>query len=203
MRNDPNCYLGGWRQGVDGDPDRLGLNVNEVLLYPEYAQALGTEATNPFAPILLYGQRVEGGCTPGSSWIYIQRTDDGQLVPPAECAQVFSNPTETLAGLPWETELSGGGGHPFTGESFDNEMAGLSFNLLMMLVTFSPEFTDGLASVRGFVNPEIYEHRYIYDEEWMWNPACDGVQKTDEECGGRRFVAVSNPPSGGQGGGQR
>ena len=202
MRNDPSCYLGGWRQGVDGDPDRLGLNINEVLLYPEYAQALGTEASNPFAPILLYGQRVEGGCTPGSSWIYIQRTDDGQLVPPAECAQVFSNPTETLAGLPWDNELSGGAGHPFTGESFDNEMAGLSFNLLMMLVTFSPEFTDGLASVRGFVNPEIYEHRYIYDEEWMWNPACDGVQKTDEECGGRRFVAVSNPPSGGQGGGQ-
>ena len=196
MRNDPNCYLGGWRQGVDGDPDRVGLDAPSTLLYPEYAQALGTDAANPFAALLLYGQRVEGGCTPGSSWIYIQRTDDGQLVPPSECAEVFRNPTETVTGLPWDNELSGGAGHPFTGESFANEMAGLSFNMLMMLVTFSPEFTDGLASVRGFVNPEIYEHRYIYDEEWMWNPECDGVQKTDEECGGRRFVALTFPQAG-------
>jgi hypothetical protein len=94
--------------------------------------------------------------------------------------------------------LKGGSGHPFTGESFSSEMAGISFNLLMLLVTFSPEFTDGLASVRGYVNPEIYESRYIYDEEWMWNPDCDGVIKTAADCGGRLFVEDTSPFTGGQ-----
>ena len=214
MRNDPDCYLGAWQQGVDGDPDRMGLNSNEGLLYPELAQALGSEAGNPLAAILLYGQRAEGGCTPGSSWIYIQRTAAGDLLPPAECAQVYRNraaPSEPAFpatpaqiaqynnALDLFNQVSGGAGHPFTGESFANEMAGVSFNLLMLLVTFSPEFSDGLASVRGFVNPEIYEHRYIYDEEWMWNPECDGLVKTAEECGGRLFVEVSDTPGGGQG----
>ena len=197
MRDDPNCYLGGWRQNVDGDPDRLGLQIiSTTLKYPEFVQALGIDASNPLAGFLRYGERVEGGCTPGSSWIYIQRTEDNELVAPAECAEVFRNPTETVDGLPWSNALKGGGGHPFTGESFANEMAGVSFNLLMLLVTFSSEFADGLASVRGFVNPEIYESRYIYDEEWMWNPECDGVVKTAEDCGGRLFVEVGFAPTG-------
>jgi len=197
MRDDPNCYLGGWRQTVDGDPDRMGLEISSTeVRYPELAQALGTEASNPLAALLLYGERVEGACTPGSSWIYIQRTAAGELLSPAECARVYSNPLETVEGLPWSNALSGGAGHPFTGESFSNELAGVSFNLLMMLVSFSSEFADGLASVRGFVNPEIYESRYIYDEEWMWNPECDGVVKTAEDCGGRLFVEAGPVPSG-------
>jgi hypothetical protein len=68
-------------------------------------------------------------------------------------------------------------------------MAGLSFNFMMLLVTFSDDFLDGLASVRGFVQPEIYERRFVYDEEWMWNTECDGVIKTASECGGRLFKA--------------
>ena len=192
MRNDPNCYLGGWRQTVDGDPDRLGLADDPRLKFPEFVQALGWEKGNvgPFESILLYGERVEGGCTPGSSWIYLQRTADGELLGPAECANVYRNPTNMADGTPWSSALSGGAGHPFTGESFANELSALSWNLLMLLVTFSPEFSDGLASVRGFVHPELYESRYIYDEEWMWNPDCDGTPtgKSAAECGGRLFV---------------
>ena len=200
MRDDPSCYLGGWQQTVDGDPDRLGMEIlGTNLKYPELVQALGRGAGNPLEALFLYGERVEGGCTPGSSWIYIQRTDDNELLSPSECARIYSNPSETVEGLPWSNALKGGAGHPFTGESFSNELAGVSFNLLMLLVSFSAEFGDGMASVRGFANPEIYDSRYIYDEEWMWNPECRetgyaGVVKTAEECGGRTFVQPQFSP---------
>jgi hypothetical protein len=193
MQDDPDCYVGGWRQGVDGDPDRLGIGGGTDILYPRYERAFGNVFEVAFDQN--YGYRVENGCTRGQSWIYIQRTADNRLLSPAECVNVFTNPTEQPDGTRWPNELLGGVGNPFTGESFANELSGVSNNLMHLLVTFSDEFTDGLASVRGFVAPEIYESRFIYDEEWMWNPECDGVVKTAAECGGRLFVQDPTFPS--------
>ena len=207
MQNDPDCYMGGWRQTVDGDPDRLGVDDNKgAISYPQRAAAVGPFG-NP--TILDYGERIEGrffsdetvstfptwrGCTAGSALVYLQRTADGTLLPPPECAEVFRNPSSKPDGLRWPDAWLGGAGHPFTGESFSSELVGQSFDLMMMLVTFSEEFTDGLASVRGFVHPELYESRYIYDEEWMWNPACDGTVNAPPECAGGKFVAEPGEP---------
>ncbi|MFP8873362.1 MAG: hypothetical protein VCB42_02245, partial [Myxococcota bacterium] len=161
MRNDPDCYIGGWRQTVDGDPDRLGLAkpgvvggvISYTLRYPRYVQAigLGEYDTEVFGYSVNWGERVEGGCTTGVNWAYVQRTAAGRLLGPPECAEVFrGDPFASVADR-------GGSGHVFTGESFANEMAGASANLQYFLITFSEEFLDGLASVRGFVNPELYE----------------------------------------------
>jgi hypothetical protein len=92
--------------------------------------------------------------------VYLQQTSDGQLLGPAECTHTYVS------------QSPGGAGHPFTGESFASEISGLSFNFMMLLVAFSDDFQDGLASVRGYVNPELYEARYIYDEDWMWDTDC-------------------------------
>ncbi|MBW2383079.1 MAG: hypothetical protein JRG92_05550, partial [Deltaproteobacteria bacterium] len=201
--NDPDCYLGGWRQTVDGNPDPLGLFDNSGgLKYPRILDTLGIgdrhglsdidladPTVNPFGA-LFYGQRVENGCTTGQSWIFIQRTADNRLLKPSECVNTFTAPGTLDNGDTIPDRLIGGTGHPFTGESFSSEISGLSWNLMMILVAFSDDFTDGLASVRGYVNPEVYESRYIYDEEWMWNPACDATNP----CNGRVFIADPTPP---------
>ncbi len=208
QQDDPDCYVGGWRQGVDGDPDRLGIDRQSDggLLYPRFVRAIGNNLdllalapTTPGGPEGSYGSRVENGCTPGTSWIYLQRTADNRLLSPPECANVYTNPLTQADGSPLPSELLFGAGHPFTGESFSSEIAGASFNLMQLLVTFSEEFTDGLASVRGFVNPELYESRFIYDEEWMWNPECAPPSsplnnKTLEECGGRWWIQDTQFP---------
>ena len=194
QQDDPDCYVGGWRQGVDGDPDRVGTGVDPTgsFGYPSFQRAFGNNL-DVFAGAN-YGDRVEGdglgnGCTNGLASIYLNRLADGRLIDRANCANVFQNANLQLDGSRWPDDLLFGAGHPFTGESFANEMAGVSFNLMMLLVTFSEEFTDGLASVRGFVNPELYESRFIYDEEWMWNVECIvGGPKPIDECGGRNFV---------------
>ncbi len=203
MQDDPSCYLGGWNQGVDGDPDRLGVAPDSGggILYPTYTIATNGNAFDNF---LSYGDRVENGCTPGTTWMFLQRTSSNQLLSPPECAQVFVSPNQqpTSPVTRWPNDLLGGTGHPFTGESFSSEVAGISNNLMNLLVTFSSDFTDGLASVRGFVNPELYESRFIYDEEWMWNPDCEQNpvfpnpnQKTLAECGGRGFIRDPTFPS--------
>jgi hypothetical protein len=190
--DDPDCYRAGWRQQVDGDPDRLGLfDDGGNLKYPDYLRARGA---NPFdnLPANNYGTRVENGCTQGLDWAFMQRTSDGILLAPPECAPLYISPKDNLANPTnsddWARELLGGTGHPFTGESFSSEMAGMSFNFMMLLVAFSDDFADGLASVRGFVNPEVYESRYIYDEDWMWNTECDGTASAPVGCNGRRFI---------------
>jgi len=205
LRDDPDCYVGGWRQTVDGDPDRLGVGADTGggVRYPRYVRAFGNDLEAFFDAD--YGDRVENGCTRGRTATFLQRTADGRILSPPECANVFINPTQQPDGTRWPNELLFGAGHPFTGESFANEMAGVSFNLMMLLVTFSDEFTDGLASVRGFVNPEMYESRFIYDETWMWNPECaepaspgdmvNGFGKTRTECGGRWWIQDPSFPS--------
>ncbi len=204
--NDPDCYIGGWRQTIDGEPDRVGLNDrNGGIINPTYVQATSGQIGPPelWDTLVFEGERVETGCTTGNNWAYIQRLKDPttgamSLLPPSECAEVFINPYEDSMGNRWPNVLRGGAGHPFTGESFSSELAGVSWNFMMLLVSFSDDFRDGLASVRGFVAPEVYESRYIYDEEWMWNTECDGVQKTAADCGGRLFqpADLDQQPSG-------
>ncbi|MAJ61572.1 MAG: hypothetical protein CBC48_17485 [bacterium TMED88] len=216
LQDDPDCYVGGWRQTVDGDPDRLGIGpqyaaADSRTVYPRYQPAFGNidDVNNLSAGNGIYGNWVaspsglaltpdafQGGCTQTRFFKYLQVDASNAFVSMPECVNVFLNPGDKAS------ELLYGAGHPFTGESFASEIAGTSFNLMQLLVTFSSEFSDGLASVRGFVNPEIYESRFIYDEEWMWNPQCLPVElggTTDSEirerCGGRNFVADVNPVS--------
>ena len=200
LQDNPDCYVGGWRQTVDGDPDRLGIGPlytgeDAKLKYPTYGVALGNGRdvlTYAFTGAY-YGQWVQNGCTETQSLMFLQVDSSGSFISMPECVNVYQNP----AGVNDEfTKYLFGAGHPFTGESFASEIAGASFNLMQLLVTFSSEFSDGLASVRAFVNPEIYESRFIYDEEWMWNPECLpaelGGTRSADECGGRNFVADIN-----------
>ncbi|MDG2052025.1 MAG: hypothetical protein P8M78_17880, partial [Myxococcota bacterium] len=191
LQNDPDCYVGGWRQTVDGDPDRLGIGPQYAAqsartVYPTYQPAIGNidDANNALPAFFggagngVYGNWVaspsgllptpdafDAGCTQTRFFKYLQVDASNAYVSMPECANVFLNPASQgdLA-----ASVLYGAGHPFTGESFASELSGPSFNLMQLLVTFSSEFSDGLASVRGFVNPEIYESRFIYDEEWMW-----------------------------------
>ena len=198
QRNNPDCYVGGWRQTVDGDPDPLGLakpgttsagDVVYTLRYPREVKAVGLGSSDNNA-FVNYGERVEGGCTTGENWAYLQVTSGDRLMSSINCSEVYrGNPFANLLNR-------GGSGHIFTGESYASEIAGASANLEQVLVAFSEEFQDGLASVRGFFNPELYESRFIYDEEWMWNFECDGITKTAEECGGRLFVGKPAPANG-------
>ena len=198
LRNNADCYVGGWRQTVDGDPDRVGLykpnlfgdgTVNYDPKYPRYVDAAGVGEDLDF---FYYGTRVEGGCTTGENWAFTQLHVSGRLIPMMDCAPVYQgNPFASLSDR-------GSTGHIFTGESLSNELAAASANLGGgVLVALSSEFTDMLASIRGYVNPEMYESRYIYDEDWMWNFACDGV--TDclpGEYEGRTFVGKPVPLNG-------
>ena len=215
LRDNPDCYVGGWRQTVDGDPDRLGIGPlyageNAKIVYPTYNIAYGNQGDIDSRLVTgVYGAWVAApsvtnfifddsqpyvpGCTQTINFQFLNVNANGNIVPNAECSNVYQNPAEL------DDKFLFGAGHPFTGESFASEIAGASFNLMQLLVTFSSEFSDGLASVRAFVNPEIYESRYIYDEEWMWNPECLpselGGFKAAEDCGGRNFVADVNPVS--------
>ncbi len=171
-RSEPECYYGGWRQTVDGDPDSVGLQPGGML-YPQwtnttgvpdiYAVAEAGSTVQALAEGTTGVERVENGCTPGRSWVFLQRTSDNTLLGAPECAHVF-------AGV--------GAGHIFTGESFASELAAVSYNFMNVLVTFSDDFKDGLGSVAAFVQPWLFESRYIYDEPWMWDESC-----TVQTCG--------------------
>ncbi len=170
--DDPRCYLAGWVQTTDGDPDRLGVLFPDegAIDFPQVFQAtggfdfgtgpedLGTWVTNivqrdyvniragtPFGAD-------PSGCTEMQAWVWMQRVADehgGGYINHAEC-------TSVKTGI--------GAGHPFTGESWSSEVAGLSFNFMMLLVAFSPEFADGIASVRGFVDPATYDAKLYSDQ---------------------------------------
>jgi len=166
--NDPKCWLGGWVQDVDGDPDRVGIDTTGFSIdFPKEMPATsglfftgtGLEDQGTYGTIVqreYLNARQDGfpaGCTEMQAWIWMQRTSadfgDGYLNH-AECAAVQE-------GL--------GAGHPFTGESFSNELSVLSFNFMMLLVAFSEEFQDGIASVNGFVEPEAYAGKLYSDRE--------------------------------------
>jgi hypothetical protein len=198
--NDPDCYLGGWKQGIDGDPDKMGvfdqLDGATALIFPKFVTD-SKAVPDVYGPLVqtlvetnlvesagqpLTLQRVEKGCTQAKWAVFLQQTNDGQLLSAAECSHTFTNPSD------------GGAGHPFTGESYASEISGLSFNFMMLLVAFSDDFRDGLASVRGYVNPELYEARFIYDEDWMWDDSC-----TVATCGRAYDPTYGNPNLGPRG----
>ncbi|MEE3328303.1 MAG: DUF1302 family protein [Myxococcota bacterium] len=214
LRNNADCYVGGWRQTVDGDPDRVGLykpllktdpatgqQIPEYTpRYPKYVKAEGLGYMANVSPLEKsfydYGDRVEVGCTTGENWAFTQLHVSGKLLPMMDCAEVYQgNPFASVTNR-------GSSGHIFTGESMANELAAASANLGGgVLVALSSEFTDMLASIRGYVNPEMYESRYIYDEDWMWDFTCDGITgcRPEDDYEGRTFVGKPLP-IGGSGG---
>ncbi len=184
-QNRPECYLGGWVQDVDGDPDKLGIYVGgfNIDLPTEYNATSGLQFGNDVLDTGGYGTIIQrdylanrlgpdsrpSGCTEMQAWIWMQRVDDqfgGGYMNHAECADV---------------DFDLGAGHPFTGESFSSEVSGLSFNFMMLLVAFSEEFTDGIASVRGFVNPEIYNAKLYSDQPIGPGDANFGRTRIDDE----------------------